>query len=89
MILDAAKLGATKSRIMHDVYLSSEKVSVYLKFLEEHKLVRCELGSKMYHTTEKGFEILDESSNLNEFLRRLDSRFSDFDSMGEFSDQIN
>lgn len=88
MILESARHGATKSRIMHDAYLSSEKTGVYLKFLEEHKLLRCEMGNKLYHTTEKGFEILDESSNLNEFLHKLDPIFSDFDSLGEFSDQL-
>ena len=89
MILETARLGATKSRIMHDAYLSSEKTSVYLKFLEKHKLLRCELGSKAYYTTEKGFDMLDESSHLNEFLSKLDSRFLEFDSLGEFSDQFN
>ena len=89
MILDVTRLGATKSVIMHDTYLSSEKTGVYLKFLEERKLLKCELGSKTYHTTEKGFEILDESSNLNEFLNKLDPRFSDIGSSEEFFDQIN
>ncbi|MDE1812703.1 MAG: hypothetical protein KGH85_07550 [Thaumarchaeota archaeon] len=89
MILDVARLGATKSRIMHDTYLSSEKTSVYLKFLEQHQLLRCEFGSKIYHTTEKGFNMLDESSNLSEFLNKLDPRFSDISSSKEFFDQIN
>jgi len=88
MILESARQGSTKSRIMHDTYLSSEKAGFYLKFLEEHKLIRCELGNKLYHTTEKGFQILDESSDLNEFLHKLDPVFSDFDSLGEFSDHI-
>jgi predicted transcriptional regulator len=89
MILETTKQGATKSRIMHDTYLSSEKTGVYLKFLVEHKLLRCEIGNKVYHTTEKGFQILDESSNLNEFLHKLDPIFSDFDSLEGFSDQLS
>lgn len=89
MILDVARFGATKSRIMHDTYLSSEKTSIYLKFLEQHQLLRCEFGSKIYHTTERGFDILDESSNLDEFLNKLDPRFSDISSSKEFFDQIN
>lgn len=89
LILESARQGATKSRIMHDTYLSSEKTDVYLRFLEKHKLLRCDLGNKIYHTTEKGFQILDESSELNEFLHKLDPLFADFDSLGEFSDQFN
>lgn len=77
MILETARHGATKSRIMHDTYLSSEKTSVYLKFLEEHELLRCEMGNKLYHTTERGFQILDESGNLSEFLHKIDPIFSD------------
>ena len=88
LILESARQGATRSRIMHDTYISSEKAEVYLKFLEKHKLLRCDLGNKLYHTTEKGFQILDESNELNEFLHKLDPLFSDFDSLEGFSDQI-
>ena len=88
LILESARQGATRSRIMHDTYISSEKAEAYLKFLEKHKLLRCDLGSKLYHTTEKGFQILDESNELNEFLHKLDPLFSDFDSLEGFSDQI-
>lgn len=78
-ILESARQGATKSGIMHDTYLSSEKTSVYLKLLQKNKLLRCELGNKLYHTTEKGFHVLDESNELNEFLYKVDPIFSDFD----------
>jgi len=88
-ILESARHGATKSRIMHDSYLSSEKASVFLKILQENKLLKCELGNKVYHTTERGFEILDESNELNEFLYKVDPVFSDIDSLGEFSDQFS
>lgn len=88
MILESTRQGSTKSKIMHDTYLTSEKAGFYLKFLEEYKLIRCELGNKLYHTTEKGFQILDESSDPNEFLHKLDPVFSDLDSLGEFSDRI-
>ncbi|SMH71464.1 protein of unknown function [Candidatus Nitrosotalea okcheonensis] len=88
-MLESARQGATKSRIMHDAYLSSEKTSVYLKLLQENKLLRCELGNRVYHTTEKGFQLLDESNELNEFLYKVDPIFSDLDSLGEFSDQFN
>lgn len=88
-VLESARHGATKSRIMHDAYLSSEKISVYLKLLQENKLLRCELGNKVYHTTEKGFQLLDESNELNEFLYKVDPIFSDLDSLEEFSDQFN
>lgn len=79
MILESARNGATKSRIMHDVYMSSEKTGIYLSFLIKHKLLKCELGNKTYHTTEKGFQILDESSEINEFIHKSESPFSDFD----------
>lgn len=88
-ILESTRHGATKSRIMHDAYLSSEKTSVYLKLLQENKLLRCEIGNKIYHTTEKGFQLLDESNELNEFLYKVDPIFSDLDSLEEFSDQFN
>lgn len=85
-ILEAARQGASKSRIMHDTYLSSEKTSAYLKLLQENNLLRCDLGSILYYTTEKGFRMLDESDELNKFLYKVDSRFSDLDSLEEFSD---
>ena len=87
-ILESAKQGSTKSGIMHDTYLSSEKTSVYLKFLQKNKLLRCELGNKVYHTTEKGFHMLDQSNELNEFLCKVDPIFSDVDSFGELSEQF-
>jgi predicted transcriptional regulator len=87
-ILESARQGATKSRIMHDTYLSSEKTSAYLKLLQENKLLRCELGNKLYHTTEKGFNMLDESNELNDFLYKVDPVFFEFDSLVEFSDQL-
>ena len=79
MILESTRHGATKSRIMHDVYMSSEKTGVYLSFLVKHELLKCEFGNKIYHTTEKGFQILDESSEINEFLYELEAPLSDFD----------
>ena len=87
-ILESARHGATKSRIMHDTYLSSEKTSAYLKVLQENKLVKYELGNRLYHTTEKGFNMLDESNELNDFLYKVDPMFLEFDSLGEFSDQL-
>lgn len=87
-ILESARHGATKSRIMHDAYLSSEKTSAYLKILQEAKLLRCDVGNNLYHTTEKGFQILDESNELNEFLYKVDPVFSDIDSLGELSDHF-
>ncbi len=87
-ILESTRHGATKSRIMHDSYLSSEKTSAYLKVLQENNLLKCDLGNNLYRTTKKGFQVLDESKELNEFLYTVDSIFSDIDSLEELSDQF-
>ncbi|MGI0086872.1 MAG: winged helix-turn-helix domain-containing protein [Nitrosotalea sp.] len=67
MILQAARSGATKTKIMYKAYLSYTQVKEYLRFLQENSLVKYEGGTQLYHVTEKGRHFLhayDEISDL-------------------------
>lgn len=67
MILQAARTGATKTKIMYKAYLSYAQVKEYLKFLQENNLIKQEAGTQLYRVTESGRHFLhayDEISDL-------------------------
>ena len=67
MILQAARVGATKTKIMYKAYLSYAQVKEYLRFLQESNLIKYEEGTQIYKVTEKGRHFLqayDEISDL-------------------------
>lgn len=67
MILQAARTGATKTKIMYKAYLSYTQVKEYLKFLQDNNLIRYEEGMQVYRVTEKGrhfMQAYDEISDL-------------------------
>lgn len=57
-ILDTAKLGATKTRIMYESFLSFSQLRRYLEYAVETGLLDLNLESKKYITTRKGTEYL-------------------------------
>ena len=67
MILQSARVGATKTKIMYKAYLSYAQVKEYLRFLQESNLIKYEEGAQIYKVTEKGRHFLqayDEISDL-------------------------
>ena len=67
-ILEAAREGVTKSRIMSKAYLSSTQLIHYMSFLEKCDLIRRENGTNLYRLTENGFKFLNASTELDSLL---------------------
>ena len=57
-ILETAREGTTKTKMMYKAYLSHVQLVEYLTFLQEHGLVRCEKGTQLYKLTENGRSFL-------------------------------
>ena len=68
MILEAARTGATKTKIMYKAYLSYTLVKVYLKFLLDNELVKYEKLTKQYKITEKGLKFLHSYDQITDLL---------------------
>jgi len=68
MILDSARPGISKTRIMYTAYLSYFQLGQYLKYLIENELLELEAGTQLYRPTEKGLKFLNMSYDLNEML---------------------
>lgn len=68
MVLDSARAGSTKTKIMYKAYLSYAQVMEYLKFLQENDLLTCEERTRLYRVTEKGLKFLNASDELNELV---------------------
>ena len=68
MILDSARSGATKTKIMYRAYLSYSQVTEYLKHLQQNDLITYEEGTHLYRPTEKGLKFLSLSNDMNELV---------------------
>ena len=68
MILDSARAGATKTKIMYRAYLSYSQVMEYLKHLQQNDLLAYEECTHLYKPTEKGLKFLSLSNDLNEMV---------------------
>ena len=68
MILEAARVGATKTKIMYKAYLSYTLVKVYLKFLQDNELLKYEKLTKQYKITEKGLKFLHSYDQITDLL---------------------
>lgn len=67
MILQSARNGTTKTKIMYKAFLSYTQLKEYLGFLQENNLLKYEEGSQLYRVTDKGKHFLqayDEISDL-------------------------
>ena len=69
MILEAANGGATKTRIMYKAFLSYAQLKEYLSVLIENNLIEYLEGSRVYKTTEKGFNLLKMHNEIGELLQ--------------------
>ena len=72
-ILESAKTGITKTKIMYNAYLSYAQMMSYLKYLQEHALLMFEEDLQIYRTTKKGFEFLKLSHELSQVTHFHDS----------------
>jgi predicted transcriptional regulator len=68
MILQAATVGATKTRIMYSAYLSYAQVKEYLSFLTERNLIWYEQGSSLYKLTERGLQLLRAYEGISDMI---------------------
>ena len=68
MILESARTGATKTKIMYKAYLSYTLVKVYLKFLQDNDLIKFEKLTKQYKITEKGLKFLHSYDQITDLL---------------------
>ncbi|OLB89828.1 MAG: hypothetical protein AUH25_06085 [Thaumarchaeota archaeon 13_1_40CM_38_12] len=67
MILQSARSGSTKTKIMYKAYLSYTQLKEYLRFLQDNDLIKYEEGTQLYRITAKGrhfLEAYDEISDL-------------------------
>ena len=69
MILEAANVSATKTRIMYKAFLSYAQLREYLSVLIENNLLEYLEGSQTYKTTEKGLNLLKMHNEIGELLQ--------------------
>ena len=66
MIINSARAGATRSKILYTAYLSYAQLVEYLQFLQENDLLVLEEETQLYRPTERGLKFLNISNELNE-----------------------
>ena len=74
MILDSARTGASKTKIMYKAYLSYAQVIEYLKYLQQNDLIAYEEGTQVYRPTEKGLKFLNLTNELSEMTLVANSK---------------
>lgn len=79
-MLNSARGGASKTKIMYKAYLSYSQLVEYLAFLQKNRLITREEGTDLYRPTEKGLVFLKMSVELNNMTYGPNSK--------EFDDQI-
>ena len=67
-ILDAAKDGSTRTKIMYQAYLSYTQLKEYLSILVENGLMEYEEGQLKYKTTEKGLRYMRSYNEIGEMV---------------------
>ena len=67
-MLDSARSGATKTKMMYKAYLSYSQLVEYLKYLQQNDLMAYEEGTQLYKLTEKGLKFLNMSEELSEMI---------------------
>jgi predicted transcriptional regulator len=70
MILEAANVGvgATRTKIMYNAFLSYSQLKEYLSLLIENYLLEYHNETKMFRTTEKGLKFLKMNNEIGELL---------------------
>lgn len=67
-ILEAAKGGATKTRIMYKAYLSYAQLKQYLAILLENDLIDHDQSRQTYKTTPKGVRFLKAFEEMGDLI---------------------
>ena len=67
-ILESAKTGTTKTKIMYNAFLSYANLMNYLKYLQENGFLIFEVKTQFYKTTKKGLGFLKLSHELNQVI---------------------
>ena len=67
-ILEAARYGAPKSRLMYGAYLSHAQIMEYLEPLLERKLLTFNSANQRYVLTPRGQEFLDAYDKIDDVL---------------------
>ncbi len=73
-VLESARTGISRTKIMYSAYLSYAQTIEYLEFLHGNGLLKYDAGSKLYRTTEKGLKFLNAASKVNRMMGMSDSR---------------
>lgn len=74
MMLDSARSGTTKTKMMYKAFLSYGQLVEYLKYLQENDLITYEEGTQLYKPTEKGLKFLNLSEELSEMTLETNSK---------------
>ena len=69
-MLERAKGGTTKTKIMYSAFLSYSQLKDYLNILIENNLIEYLEGTQTYKTTEKGLNFLKMHSEMAELLQK-------------------
>ena len=63
-MLEAARLGKTKTKIMYSSFLSSHQLRTYLELVVSNGLLAYDSTKGQYRTTERGLRLLDLYDNV-------------------------
>ena len=74
MILQAARTGATKTKVMYKAYLSYTQLKEYLKYLQENNLIKYEGGTQLFRITEKGRHFLNAYDEISDLVSSKTNR---------------
>lgn len=74
MMLDSARSGTTKTKMMYKAFLSYGQLVEYLKYLQQNDLITYEEGTQLYKPTEKGLKFLNLSEELSEMTLETNSK---------------
>ena len=64
-MLEAARHGVKKTKIMYSSYLSSHQLNPYLEIVIGNGLLEYDPTKKRYRTTERGLRLLDLYSSMS------------------------
>jgi len=65
-MLEAARHGGRKTKIMYSSYLSSQQLRTYLELVIGNGLLEYDSTKERYRTTERGLRLLDLYNNMSE-----------------------
>ena len=67
-MLETAKAGAGKTKIMYNANLSYTQLTGYLYYLQQNGLIEHEADTQIYKSTKKGLKFLNPSSQLDKMI---------------------